>query len=60
MVETGIANFHFGGGSLSLNYFISSAMGKLRACWAGEVRRGSLCPSRMYLWAMAREAVMTD
>jgi hypothetical protein len=60
MVKTRIANFGCMGGLLSLNFFISHAMGKFRACWAGEVQRGLLCPSRTYLWATARRAVVTD
>ncbi len=59
-VKTGIANFGCGGRSSSLNFFNRRAMGKFRACWAGEAQCGSLCLPRTYLWATARRAAVTD
>ena len=60
IVEIGTASFGSGGGS-SLPYFFSRrAMGRSRACWAGEARRGSGYPSRTYFWAMALSANSTD
>jgi hypothetical protein len=40
IVEIGMANFGSGGGSSSLYFFSSRAMGRSGACWAGEARRG--------------------
>ena len=60
IVEMGTANFGSGGGSSSSYFFSSRAMGRSRACWAGEARRGSGCPSRTYFWATALSANSTD
>ena len=60
IVEMGTANFGCGGGSSSPYFFSRRAMGRSRDCWAGEARRGSGYPSRIYFWATALIANSTD
>ena len=60
IVETGTASFGSGAGSSSSKRFRMRAMGRSRACWAGEARRGSGCPSKTYFWAILRSATATD
>jgi hypothetical protein len=59
IVEIGMANFGSGGGSSSLYFFSRREMGRSRACWAGEARHGSGCPSRANFWETNRSALAT-
>ncbi len=49
IVYTGKANSDCGGGSLLPNFFIRRAIGKLRACWAGEARLGLISVQNILL-----------
>ena len=60
MVEMGMASFGWAGGSSSLNFLISHAIGRSRECCPGDARRGSGCPSRTSFWATCRRARSTD